>query len=51
VYAEFNVPSSALFPGGRADWRIIHGPDTPLGRHYGVTEFPRATCISLVCRK
>lgn len=51
VYGEFDVPSSSLFPGGRADWRIIPGPDTLLGRHYGVTEFPRATCISLVCRR
>jgi RHS repeat-associated protein len=51
VYAEFNVPSSALFPGGRDDWRIILGPDTVFGRHYGITELPRATCISLVCSK
>jgi len=31
-YVEFDVPSRALFPGGRADWAQIPSPDHIVAR-------------------
>jgi hypothetical protein len=51
VYAEFNVPSSALHSAAQPEWAVIPGPNVDT-RIYGPppTEMPIATCIELVCR-
>jgi hypothetical protein len=49
IYAEFDVPSVVLRQGGRADWRIIPGPNVET-RIFGPAPaiMPPATCIVCV---
>jgi hypothetical protein len=51
IYAEFNVPSSVLRQGGKADWAIIPGPNIQT-RMFGPApaQMPPATCIVCVIR-
>ena len=46
VYAEFDVPSSALRPASKPDWSVIPGPNVTT-RMFGppLPEMPPATCI------
>jgi hypothetical protein len=55
VFAEFDVASSRVDPGGRKDWGIISGPDSPRGRlakrRGEELEMPDATNIEVTARK
>ncbi|WP_438803583.1 TreTu family toxin [Methylosinus sporium] len=49
VYAEFNVPTSSLFPASKPEWSVIPGPNVTT-RLYGPppASMPPATCIVCV---
>jgi hypothetical protein len=48
VYAEFNVPTSVLRQGGRADWRIIPGTNITT-RIFGPAPLEAAPATCIVC--
>jgi hypothetical protein len=52
VFAEFNVPTSSLFPAGKPEWAVIPGPNVGTTR-FGPppSQMPPATCIVVVCRR
>jgi RHS repeat-associated protein len=51
VYAEFNVPTSALRPASKPEWAVIPGPNVKT-RRYGPppAAMPPATCIICVIK-
>jgi nitrogen regulatory protein PII len=54
IYVEFDVPSNAVFSGGRQDWGIVAGPGSLNDRLNiskglpGITEMPKATNIEIM---
>jgi RHS repeat-associated protein len=55
VFVEFDVASGRVDPGGREDWGIISGPDSPRGRlakrKGEALEMPDATNIEVTAAK
>jgi hypothetical protein len=50
VYAEFDVPTSSLFPASKPEWAVIPGPNAGTTRFGPLpSEMPPATCIDRVC--
>lgn len=52
VFAEFNVDDQQVAPGGREDWFIIYGPNSPRGRNalnkgILVTELPTVDSLMI----